>query len=170
MKPYRHYPMPTEKVKFHRIMFMVKIKKGINADDCWIINQSIHYPSSIDNKKYLSSRLSYFFHNNIDPGPLHVCHKCDNPVCVNPSHLFLGTPKDNCEDMRNKNRSLAGIRNIHAKLAEKDVLEIRQLYGSGTHNQPELSKMFNVCQVTISQIVNNKRWKHLKKPLTNTES
>lgn len=90
-----------------------------------------------------------------------VCHRCDNRICVNPDHLFLGTPADNSRDMARKNRSTRGSRNPQAKLSEGDVRKIRRSYEAGGVTQAQLSERFNVNGVTISNIITRKTWRHV---------
>jgi hypothetical protein len=108
-----------------------------------------------------------------------VLHKCDNPRCVNPSHLFLGSHKDNTQDMIRKGRrgytGVSGDSNpsrTHpeclargsshgmAKLSEGQVLEILKLRKVG-YTQARLGKMFGVSREQIKNIVNNKQWRHV---------
>lgn len=91
---------------------------------------------------------------------LHVCHRCDNRLCVRPSHLFMGTHLDNMRDRDNKGRTLRGGANGNSRLSESDVLVIRKMLSSGT-TQPELARKFNVTQATISGIYRNKTWRHI---------
>ncbi len=111
-------------------------------------------------------RYSYSYFNNTEiPKELYVCHKCDNPTCVNPNHLFLGTPKDNSCDMGRKKRNggatLPGELHSQAKLTEIEVKEIRKLHKSGLR-QKEIAKLFNQYPSHISRIVTRKSWKHVE--------
>lgn len=78
-------------------------------------------------KTYLAHRLSWELHRGTNPGRLYVLHKCDNPACVNPAHLFLGTQTDNMRDMKRKGRGALrkGERHPRAKFTEREILEIR---------------------------------------------
>ena len=104
-------------------------------------------------------RASYMlFRGPIGPG-LFVRHTCDNPPCVNPEHLELGTGKDNMRDCRERGRTAKGERQHLAIMAEK-VLELRALYEAGA-SQVALAKQFGISQPTVSQIVRRVTWKHL---------
>lgn len=113
-------------------------------------------------KAWRAHRLSYhLFLGNFDKS-LDVCHTCDNPRCVRPSHLFLGTTRDNIQDMINKGRykGVTGSMNPRAKLTEEKVKEIRRLRQSGM-GLSELSERFNANYYTINNIVNRWSWKHV---------
>lgn len=92
-----------------------------------------------------------------------ICHKCDNPSCVNPTHLFFGTPKDNMQDMITKNRQnhAFGEDQGLSKLTEVEVIQIRNLYSSGGYYQRELADMFNVSRQHISALCKKECWKHI---------
>lgn len=93
---------------------------------------------------------------------LYACHKCDNKLCVNPDHIFLGTAKDNAVDRDKKKRRIAlkGEDHGRSKLTSKDVNEIRMLYSSGSSTW-ELGKRYDVNHKTVQDIVNRKIWSHL---------
>jgi DNA-binding XRE family transcriptional regulator len=112
-------------------------------------------------KQEPASRVSFVLENNIDISKLHICHKCDNPSCVNPAHLFAGTNADNMRDKVKKKRHSFGEKNGDARLTEAQVLEIRHLYSSGNFSQRELAKQFGVSQRAILCIVNRILWKHI---------
>ena len=103
-------------------------------------------------------------HGPVPPG-LCVLHRCDNPPCVRPTHLFLGTIGDNNRDMHDKGRHRHGLGvqkgelNYTAKLTEADVREIRRLQGSVPRRV--LAKQYGVGPHHISDIWNHKAWKHL---------
>jgi DNA-binding XRE family transcriptional regulator len=90
-----------------------------------------------------------------------VLHKCDNPSCVNPDHLFLGSQLDNIADRDNKNRhrALRGEDNGFSKLDSGQVEEIRRLYSTKEFSQSSLARRFGVAQNTISGIVRGIAWK-----------
>lgn len=103
----------------------------------------------------------------IPPG-MCVLHKCDNPSCVNPDHLFLGTSKDNVLDAMSKDRMPNGERSTSASLSQDDVLRIRSMFLSGK-TQREIGIEFGVSQTAISKITRAVRWKHLRlAPLSGT--
>lgn len=104
-------------------------------------------------KRKFASRFAYEkFVGRIKPG-LCVCHKCDNPTCVNPRHLFLGTLDENNQDMISKGRH-----NPAYKLGPKDAIKIRALYKSRRLTQKEIADRFKISRPYVSVIVNNKRW------------
>ncbi len=87
-------------------------RKVIKTDNCWLWNGPVdargYGETMIKHKPKRAHRLAYeYTHGAIPPG-LYVCHHCDNPLCVNPDHLFLGTAKDNTTDMVNKGRWRGG--------------------------------------------------------------
>lgn len=96
------------------------------------------------------------------PEGLVICHKCDNTLCVNPDHLFVGTMKDNMEDMVIKRRSnkLFGENHNQAKLTDAEVVEIRSCLKRGVKGV-DLARQFNVTPQMVSLIKSGKFWKHL---------
>jgi hypothetical protein len=108
-------------------------------------------------------RVSYrIFRGNI--GNLCVLHSCDNPACINPEHLFLGTKLDNSNDKINKNRhpNVAGAKNPNASHCMKEIMEIREKYASGLYSFAKLAKMYNYkgCS-SIFNIVHKTHWQPL---------
>jgi hypothetical protein len=91
-----------------------------------------------------------------------ICHACDNPRCVRPEHLFLGTHKDNMQDMVRKGRArpLAGEHAPAAKLSKLDVSRIRRRYAKGKVSQAELAEEYALHPTQISRIINGRKWKH----------
>jgi hypothetical protein len=108
-------------------------------------------------------RLAYFLLFGPIPKGMLVLHRCDNPACVRPDHLFLGTAQDNSSDMVRKGRA-RGIRGNHpkAKLREEQVIEIRRRYALGNVSMRGLAKIFGVGSDQICRIVNRKKWAWLE--------
>lgn len=100
-------------------------------------------------------------HGKSVPPGLDVCHTCDNRVCVNPAHLWVGTRKQNCEDMVSKNRSqrVCGEKMWSAKLTSADVKWIRRNRAGLT--QREMARVFGVNPGTISRAASGDNWSHL---------
>lgn len=104
------------------------------------------------------------------PDGLLACHKCDNPPCVNPFHLFAGTHKDNIDDMVSKKRwcktrkpNSTGLGEDHhlSKLTENDVLWIRANYRKGEFGAYRIAKLFSVSKPNILAIIKGTTWRHL---------
>lgn len=111
-------------------------------------------------KAELAHRLAWEKANGPIPAGMFVCHKCDNPPCVNPEHLFLGTPKDNMADKCRKGRQPRGETHPRAKLTERDVREIRRADGHGS-SQRELARLYGVSPRSIQFIIQRRTWTHV---------
>lgn len=110
--------------------------------------------------RLLAHRVSWQEHRGPIPPGQRVLHKCDNRVCVNPDHLFLGTDQDNMDDMYAKGRDKPpkGSTNGRSKLEEDEIHKIRLLRGiSNTH----IGQIFDVTETTIRKIRARKLWKHI---------
>ena len=134
-------------------------------DECWPWIGSTNqqgYGQIRDGTARLASRVAWEMHTGASvPEDLFVLHRCDNPPCVNPAHLFLGTLADNNRDMREKGRGCRGEKAPTAKLTEADVRNIRAQVSRG-EDQGRLASAFSVSQSTISLIAAGKRWRHIK--------
>ncbi|WP_366945189.1 HNH endonuclease signature motif containing protein [Zoogloea sp.] len=108
-------------------------------------------------KQEYAHRLAYQIYRGAIPAGLFVCHACDNPKCVNPDHLFLGTCKQNLQDMKSKGRSTHGTRSRQAVLNEDSVRKIRACLVLGM-TQIQIAAAFNVSQITVSRINTRQRW------------
>jgi hypothetical protein len=93
-----------------------------------------------------------------------LCHRCDNPACVNPDHLFVGTPSDNARDRNAKGRAATrkGRSNGRAILTPPQVLEARRLRASGGWTWPDLALRFGVSRSAIRLAVVGRNWSHLE--------
>lgn len=109
-------------------------------------------------------RASWQMANGPIPSGLEVCHRCDNPPCVNPAHLFLATHQANVTDMVQKGRQrtvpLCGEINGRAKLTEADVATIRALYAEGRAYR-QIAAEFAVTPENILHIAKRRTWKHV---------
>ena len=148
------------------IQFWKKVQK---TDTCWIWNGAIASGKYGSYNGIGAHKFSYQITNNIQvPKGYVVMHICDNPICVNPSHLKIGTPKDNSIDMRDKGRNTVFLGEEHggSKLTEEAVLYIRSNYVKGNRwkpgNSEELAIKFGVHRSHVYAIANNKQWQWLK--------
>lgn len=98
-------------------------------------------------------------HGPVPPG-FQVCHSCDVRACVNPAHLFLGTPAENSGDMAKKGRSTRGQKNPMAKLTELQVRNIRRSHATG-RDRRSLARQYGVRPECIDRIVSRRRWGHV---------
>lgn len=160
-----YIPTLTEK-DIRRFFNKVLLPKDNNSDLCWEWGRSKNIGGygnfDIKDFTYRAHRVSYFIHYKVDPLQLCVCHKCDNPSCVNPKHLFLGTDKDNVHDMHRKGRfsKREGIFGTRSKLNVEQVSDIRDSFKSGI-SVVQLSKMYNVTTTLILNVIKNKTYKNI---------
>lgn len=148
-----------------------QVSKG-GPDDCWL------WTAHTNNKGYgmigiktdgrfhkaLSHRVSWELQNGPIPKGMKILHRCDTPRCVNPAHLFVGTMKDNTDDMVAKGRSARGEMHGNNKLSANDVRMIRATYADGGVTQKGLAAFFDVTKGCIGDIVRNTNWQWLPQP------
>ena len=149
--------------------FWAKVEK---TDNCWEwigSKNNYGYGKIILLRKLISAhRLSWIIHNGDIPegshyGTVCVLHKCDNPSCVNPDHLFLGTHSENMQDMLKKNRGAkqVGEEASNSKLNSSQVRIIRYWWSMGNMTKSRIGKFFDVSYSAIDCIVRRKTWKHI---------
>jgi hypothetical protein len=157
--------------------FWIKVEK---TGDCW------NWVAARDNRGYGkfgiagvgsrdAHRVSFELANGPIPKGICVCHSCDNPSCVNPAHLFLGTQADNVADMTRKKRGTIGPKstalrfpeklprgaaNVSTKLMPEQVCAIRKQREQG-QSLNQIARTFEVSAATVRQIVNRQTWKYL---------
>lgn len=145
--------------------FNEKVRKGAEGE-CWIWMGArmpkgygqIKIPKT--RRQIPSHRLSYLIHRGPIPPGKCVLHRCDNPPCVNPDHLFIGTKLDNALDMVSKMRHCYGEKQGGHKLTEKEVLDIHRLLKIGV-KQKQIAQMFSIGEMQISRIKTGARWSHI---------
>ena len=155
----KHYPNP----KSIEDRFWTFVRKG---DGCWIWAGAmtdrgygkLNGGPLVGNVAVLAHRISYAIHCGFTPENMEVCHKCDNPSCVNPGHLFLGTRLDNSHDARKKGRIVREERHSCAKLTKRKVKAIRNARASGTRYK-HLAARFGVSESTIGDVITGRTWK-----------
>lgn len=131
--------------------YRINLENGCHE---WTSGKSNGYGiQSVSGQMILAHRLSYIKNKGYIPVGMFVLHKCDNPVCINPEHLFLGTHLANIKDKVNKDRS--GF-----KLTIDKVKEIKELLKQGLF-QKEIAKQFGIDRTMVSQIKTGKRWSHV---------
>lgn len=138
------------------LRFYSKVRK---TSKCWWWMASRYgngYGQAWDGKKIRPAhRLAYYFEYGSIPAGLDVCHHCDHPLCVRPTHLFLDTAKGNLRNASEKGRTEHGERHHSAKLTTIIVQEIRE----STKSNTELGKLYKVARRTISDARRGITWK-----------
>lgn len=149
--------------------FMKHVRK---EDQCWIWTGNKHdygygifrvYDNNLKPIPEFAHRVSLKIFKGIELGNLHACHKCDNPSCVNPEHLFAGTHKDNMTDMAKKNRGIKeapwvhGEKHPNSKLTADQVIAIKK----DTRKPNAIAVDYGVSDTLIRNILQGKTWAHL---------
>jgi len=152
---------------YQRFWSKVKIPQDY-INDCWIYQGGTNqdgYAAFQVKVSLKGHKISYIYYHNkiVPPKGMCVCHNCDNPICVNPNHLFLGTHQDNMDDRSRKGRTHRhiGETNGRAKLVEQEVIDIRKLYDSKKFSVMDLSKMYGLGWTAMDHLVKRKTWKHI---------
>lgn len=174
------YPLPEDR-------FWTKVnKRGPLPDQCpelgpcWVWTGGVtgngYGAFWINRGQEGSHRMAWMFQQGEIPAGLSVLHKCDNPLCVRSTHLFLGTVQDNSNDMVRKGRSASGDRHCSrlypdkiprgetsgmSKLTDDDVRAIRTRFNLLRDAFAEIGRDYGVSECTIGCIVKRKTWKHV---------
>lgn len=145
--------------------FWARVQK---SDDCWLWTGYIEradgygrYYLEGSRRKVGAHRIAYELTYGPVPANLYICHHCDNPPCVRPDHLFVGSQADNVADCIDKDRFVSGERNGMAKLTEADVRAIRERYQQGGVTHQQLANELGVTKTLVGLIVRGKVWKNL---------
>lgn len=153
-------------MKLHRWLsskerFWKRVKK---TRYCWIwigAKNNKGYGQIMVNKRLIAAhRYSYFLQKGSIPKDNHILHKCDNPSCVNPQHLWVGTNNDNVQDRVNKGREAdrKGEKNPNAKITYEIATKIRKMYKTRNYKVYILGQMFGVNRNVIGRIIGGKQW------------
>lgn len=120
----------------------------------------------VEGRKMLAHRVAWTLANGPIPDGVFVCHRCDNPPCCNPSHLFLGTHLDNTRDRDRKGRNvnLLGEQHALAKLTAEKVQEIRALTQRGW-TRAAIGRRFGVTDRCVASVISGRTWRHLAIPM-----
>lgn len=163
-------PQTLNQYNNERFWTKVAIKAEYNLCWEWLAAKGDKYGNfKLNGKGIPASRASYILtFGEIEKG-LIVCHKCDNPICVNPNHLFLGTYSDNQQDMiiKGREKRAYGVKSGTSKLSEKDIIDIKRLRNDGV-KVSDISKKYPVNVRQIFRILSGERWsfKTERKPKT----
>lgn len=126
--------------------------KFSKTDSCWIWNAATRSTGygvfSFNGKPQTASRVSYILYKGDIPPGMHVCHSCDNRICVNPDHLFLGTNKDNVEDRKAKGRRAGRFK----VLSEDDIVLIQNLLQEKNLSYRGISRQTGFSRESIRRV------------------
>lgn len=124
----------------------------------WLLGTGSHGygQTKLRGKWLLAHRLAWEAKNGPIKRGLNICHKCDNRLCVNADHMFLGTLSDNNADMVSKGRHCIGERNARAKITDEIAVAI--YIADGTHHA--IAHHFAVSRTTVTHIKNGNAWSH----------
>ena len=140
------------------------------SESCWVWRKGRtaagYGQTRINGEQIYAHRLAWMLSRGPIPNGLLVCHHYDNPPCVRPEHLFLGTRNDNVQDMCRKWRRgvvppLLGSANHKTKLRHEQVREARKLYAAGRLTMRAIGTRYGVSRHTIADIIRERTWQWL---------
>lgn len=144
-------------------------EKAKKTDSCWIWTAATsggYGKFSTGRRKkqtqYGAHRFAWILKNGPIPNDLCVLHHCDNRLCVNPAHLFLGTRRDNADDMLAKGRSARGEKHSHAIFSDTEVRQIKEAIRDRPGTLADVARQFGILYVTIQAIYHGRNWKHIQ--------
>lgn len=150
---------------FKRKFWLKVARIGKTEDECWLwlgalrsrkVSINRRRPCiGVDGFVYYAARISYYLHYKQDPEEQLILHTCDNGLCMNHNHLFLGSYLDNMSDASIKER-------MNKKLTSEQVVKIKELYSTGIYYQKEIAEMFDITQGMVSMIISNERRFHVE--------
>jgi len=134
------------------------------ASGCWIFhgprNNMGYGMVSAGGNPMLAHRFFYQQVNGPIPAGMDACHRCDNPACCNPDHIFIGTRTDNMRDAVAKGRVRRGETSAQARFSESDVLDMRRRHCAG-ETTGEIGRRYDTSYKTVWAIVHRKAWGHI---------
>lgn len=136
--------------------FLRSFDASVGPDRCWVWTAGTikgYGTLYLEGRLWLTHRLSYALHNGDLPDGLVVRHSCDNPPCVNPRHLLIGTHAENMQDMAVRQRAAS-------PLTVGDVAAIRAAYAAGGVSMSALGRQYGIAPASVHQIIHRKTWKH----------
>lgn len=152
-----------------RFFSKISIKSG---DECWNWNSTLTHQGyghfTLNGKKVMAHRLVYFIFNGVLPlydengKEIFVLHRCDNRVCCNPSHLYIGTHQDNMRDRQERKGTVRGEQNGKSIFNNNQVYEIKELIARGFPNN-KIASLYNTSRQTINAIRKGISWGHIKR-------
>ena len=134
------------------------------SDECWewIASKATGYGLfSYRGRLVTAHRFIWELSNGLIPKGGWICHTCDNKLCVNPNHLYLGDRASNARDAITRGQQARGERMGSSKLTNKDAIRIRKEYETGKISQSKLGKENGVTQQTVCSLLSRETWKHI---------
>lgn len=136
--------------------------KANKTENCWLWTNALDEDGygyyKIQQHTIKAHRVAFFLQHDYLTDGLYVLHTCDNPACVNPAHLYEGTPLKNMQDKCARNRQARGSK-LARKMTYEKAQEIRLLYDTRTYSQQQLATQFGCSQVLVSKIVREEIWR-----------
>lgn len=151
----RKYPPLKER-------FWAKVTVG-TPGGCWLWNAQRLFGYGrfkVEGKMRCAHHIAWMLTHGEIPHGMFLCHRCDNPGCVNPAHLFLGTHDDNMRDMVAKRRQARGDAHGSAKISARDVRKIRALGMKGEVRR-KIAADFGIEHSTVGDILTGRSWAHV---------